>query len=71
LSDNNNKNNYLEFSESKKPVMQKNKSMKLKKKKGVRVSRDDFYMMERAKKPIYLDQELHSLMISLAFCLLL
>jgi hypothetical protein len=55
LSDNNNKNNYLEFSESKKPVMQKNKSMKLKKKKGVRVSRDDFYMMERAKKPIYLD----------------
>jgi hypothetical protein len=45
----------LEASESKKPVLQKNKSMKIKKKKGARISRDDFYMMERAKKPLYLD----------------
>lgn len=35
--------------------MQKTKSMKIKKKKAVRINRDDFYMMERGKKPIYLD----------------
>ena len=35
--------------------MQKTRSMKIKKKKAVRINRDDFYLMERAKKPIYLD----------------
>lgn len=47
------------------------KSVKLKKKKAIRISKDGFYEKERIKRPIYHDQELHSLMLSLLLCLLL
>ena len=47
------------------------RTFKMKKKKAIRMSKDDFYEKERAKRPIYHDQELHSLMLSLLLCLLL
>jgi hypothetical protein len=35
------------------------------------MTEEDFYMRERHTRPIYLDDELHVLMLSLMMCLLL
>jgi len=35
------------------------------------MTEEDFYMRERNTRPIYLDDELHVLMLSLMMCLLL
>ena len=35
------------------------------------MSKDEFYVQEKSKRPLYQDEELHSLMLSLVICLLL
>ena len=35
--------------------MSKIKSLKLKKKRALRISKEDFLIMEKAKRPVYLD----------------
>ena len=35
------------------------------------MTEEDFYLRERSTRPIYLDDELHVLMLSLMMCLLL
>jgi hypothetical protein len=39
--------------------------------KGKMYDEEPFYMRERTMRPIYQDEELHSLMIALIICLLL
>jgi len=51
--------------------LHRGKSLKTKKKKAIKISKEDFYASERKSRPIYHDKELQSMMLSLVLCLLL